>query len=380
MSFYELQGPTQWAASPTTWSTSSLDEVEACPRRWQLLRSRWGTFERFPVRQHPAAIEGQIVHEALERLTRTCGQRGNPPFGSEEFAAALVDADFFAAFARAVADWQQRLAAHPRPGPAFRLRVTSEELVNRAVRMFREQYRPYGRDGSWVVQVVTSTPTPWSALLRRKRALAEVTLTHPQLPFLGVLDRVQITDSGVEVVDFKTGQPSERHRRQLLRYALLWWRETGEAPCRVSAQYLNGAESWPVDETLLERVEAELALELTRVTDAVRGHPAVATPGPSCHACPVRARCNEGWTISEESARTDGRGDAELVALANAEHHGFVARSRTGAPVSVVYEKGLKMLLPAVSEGSVIRIVDGVWNPKCTELELKYWTEVYRVS
>ena len=124
---------------PSTWSSTSLDEVDRCPRRWQLLRSRWGDFERFPVRPYPVAIEGQIVHEALDRLTRACGQRGNPAFGTAEFSAALSDTDFFPGFARAVTEWQDRLMAHPRPGPVFRLRASGEELANRAVRMFREQ-------------------------------------------------------------------------------------------------------------------------------------------------------------------------------------------------------------------------------------------------
>jgi len=48
MSFYDLQWPTVWAAPPSTWSSTSLDEVEACPRRWQLLRSRWGDFVILP--------------------------------------------------------------------------------------------------------------------------------------------------------------------------------------------------------------------------------------------------------------------------------------------------------------------------------------------
>ncbi|MCA9639695.1 MAG: hypothetical protein KC492_03345, partial [Myxococcales bacterium] len=61
MSFYELQEPTAWAVPPSIWSSASFDEIEECPRRWQLMRSRWGDFECFPVRLHPAAIEGQIV-------------------------------------------------------------------------------------------------------------------------------------------------------------------------------------------------------------------------------------------------------------------------------------------------------------------------------
>jgi len=240
MNFYALQEPTEWADPPLTWSSTTIDDVEACPRRWQLLRSRWGEHGRFPVRRSPAAIEGQIVHEALDSLTRACGQRGNPPFGSVEFAAALSDADFFPGFARAVAEWQQRFTSHPRPGPAFRLRASGEELANRAVRMFREQYRPDGRVASVAAERATEAPADVKSLLRRKRALSEVKLTHPALPFLGILDRIQHVSDGVEIVDFKTGKPSERHHRQLQRYALLWWHGTGDAPIRLSAQYLDG--------------------------------------------------------------------------------------------------------------------------------------------
>jgi len=91
-SLYELQAPTEWAAPPEVWSSSSLDEVGACPRRWQLLRSRWGDYQRFPVRPHPAAIEGQIVHDALDRLARACGERGNPAFGTPAFTEAAAEA------------------------------------------------------------------------------------------------------------------------------------------------------------------------------------------------------------------------------------------------------------------------------------------------
>ncbi len=380
MSFYELQAPTAWADPPSTWSSTSLDDVEACPRRWQLLRSRWGDFERFPVRPHPAAIEGQIVHEALDRLTRACGQRGNPAFGSAEFAAALSDADFFSGFGRAVAEWQQRFSAHPRPGPAFRLRSSAEELTNQAVRMFREQYRPEGPVASQVAERVTEVLADVKSLLRQKRALSEVKLGHPQLPFLGILDRVQNTAEGVEVVDFKTGKPMDKHRQQLLRYALLWWRTTGDTPVRVSAQYLDGVTSWPVTSGVLEDVEADLRRKIPLFTDALSARPAVAKPGTGCHACPVRARCTAGWAVGEEAALVDGGGDAELVVKAKAGDHGFFAQSRAGAEIAVVYEAALAKLLPEHVNGQVLRVVDGVWKERRSQLEIKAWTEVFVVT
>ena len=380
MSFYELQGPTAWADPPSMWSSTSLDAVDGCPRRWQLLRSRWGDFERFPVRPYPVAIEGQIVHEALDRLTRACGQRGNPAFGTAEFSAALSDADFFPGFARAVNEWQERLMAHPRPGPAFRLRTTGEELANRAVRMFREQYKPDGQVASQTVDRATDTSADMKALLKQKCALSEVKLTHPKLPFLGILDRVQHTGEGVEVIDFKTGKPSGKHHNQLLRYALLWWRKTGDTPVRVSAQYLDGVESWPVTQGALEDVEAGLVKKLPLLTDALGAHPAVAKPGTGCHTCAVRARCAPGWVVGEEAALVDGRGDAELVVQARAGDHGFLARSRTGAEIAIVYEAPVAKLLPEHIEGQVLRVLDGVWKETRTQLELKAWTQVFVVT
>jgi hypothetical protein len=377
MSFYELQSPTAWAEPPSIWSSTSLDDVEACPRRWQLLRSRWGDFERFPVRPHPAAVEGRIIHEALDRLTRACGQRGNPAFGSAEFSAALTDANFFPGFARAVAEWQQRLTAHPRPGPPFRLRASGEELANRAVRMFREQYKPHGDVASQSAERATDTPADVRALLTQKHALSEVKLTHPKLPFLGILDRVQETRDGVEVVDFKTGKPSDKHRKQLLRYALLWWHKTGDVPVRVSAQYLQGVESWPVAQGLLEDVEADLEKKIPLLTAVLNAHPAAANPGTGCHTCAVRARCAAGWAVGEEAALVDGSGDAELVVQAKAGDHGFLARSRTGAEIAVVYELPVAKLLPEPVEGQVLRVLDGVWKEKRTQLEIKAWTEVF---
>lgn len=380
MSFYELQAPTEWTDPPSAWSSTTIDEIEACPRRWQLLRSRWGEYDRFPARPSPAAIEGQIVHGALDRLTRACGQLGNPAFGSAKFAAALADAEFFPGFTRAVAAWQERLAAHPRAGPAFRLRASAEELANRAVRMFREQYKSEGQGTSQVVERLMDARADVKSLLRQRRAVSEVKLTHPDLPFIGVLDRVHDSSQGIEIVDFKTGKPSERHRQQLQRYALLWWRTTGEAPVRITAQYLHGAESWPVTEEALRAVEADLAEWIPLLTSALRARPAAAKPGAGCHACPVRARCAVGWAVAEEAALVDGRGDAEVVVTANLGDHGFLARSRAGEEVAVVYEAAVAKLLPEHRDGQVLRILNGVWKEKRCQLEIKAWTEIFVVS
>ena len=166
----------------------------------------------------------------------------------------------------------------------------------------------------------------------------------------------------------------------MLRYALLWWRTTGDAPVRVSAQYLDGVESWPVTQGALTEVEADLAKKIPLLTYTLRSRPAAAKPGACCHTCPVRARCATGWAVGEEAALVDGRGDAELVVTAKAGDHGFLARSRAGADVAVVYEAAIAKLLPEYVNGQVLRVLDGVWGEKRTQLELKAWTQVFVVK
>lgn len=223
-------------------------------------------------------------------------------------------------------------------------------------------------------------PANMSSLLRRKRALSEVKLRHPELPFLGVLDRVQLTAAGSEIVDFKTGEPNDKHRRQLLRYALLWWRTTGDLPVQVCAQYLDGAKSWPVTEGELAEIEADLARKIPLLADLLSQHPATPSPGEGCCLCPVRARCAIGWAVGEEAALVDGRGDAELVATDKPGDHGFLARSRAGAEVAVVYEASVARLLPQHVDGRVLRVLDGVWQEKLARLEIKAWTGVFVVE
>lgn len=377
-SFYELDAPTEWAAVPELWSSTSVDDVSRCPRRWQLSRSRWGDLERFPVRSHPAAVEGQLIHEALDRLTRACGRRGNPPIGSPEFASALTEGEFFEGLSAGVDAWQKQVASHPRPGPVFKLRSTAQELANRAIRLFREQYRPgpggFGRAASSAPAKIADP----SQLLTQWGALSELRLQHPELPFMGVLDRVQLDQGGeVEIIDFKTGRASDAHEQQLLRYAVLWWRATRTAPARVHAQYLEGSRTWVVRPSDLAKVEAGLRDLLTHVAGQLTCRPAPATPGAGCRWCPVRPRCDAGWSLAEEAARAEGRGDAELTISSAAATHGVLARDAAGHEVAVVYEPAVASLLPALSPGRRVRVLDGVWRERGKEIEIKAWTEVF---
>lgn len=376
---YELAGPSRWAQPPKQFSFSSLQAIGSCPRRWQLLHSEWGSHSRFPERAHPSAIEGQIVHEALDLLSRVLGQSGRPPIGSPEFQAAVASSGFWGFFAKQANEWNSRASRHPRTGPGFVIRTPPRELANRAVRLFREQYRP------GVPRRVHPVPLPRAdagsvlARLRHAGALSEVRLEHPVLPLAGIIDLVSLEqDSGVSIVDFKTGAAKDSHRQQLLLYALLWWRVTELPPTRIEAQYLNDGWQEMVSEAELECAERKIEGEIENAVKSISHQPGPARVGPACARCPVRARCDDGWRHVESASTVLGRTvDCEVTVASGPTSTGFTGRRRDGRDLPVVYDAAVGRTMPALAIGTCLRVVDAVLATEGTAIELRAWSECY---
>jgi hypothetical protein len=60
--------------------------------------------------------------------------------------------------------------------------------------------------------------------------------------------------------------------------------------------------------------------------------------------------------------------------------HGFIARTRSGSEVAVVFEAPIAKLWPECVEGRTVRVLGGVWKEKRGQLELKAWSEVFVLS
>jgi hypothetical protein len=376
---YELMAPSRWAQPPRQFSFSSLQAVADCPRRWQLLHSEWGTHPRFPERAHPSTVEGQIVHEALDLLFRALGRVGRPPPGSAEFQAAASGCGFWDFFATRIDEWNSGAARHPRAGPGFVIRTPPRELANRAVRLFREQYRPGDRRTTRSMPEQGVEVGSVLARLRRDGALSEVRLEHPSLPLAGILDLVTLEqDSAVTVVDFKTGAAKDSHRKQLLLYAMLWWRVTGVPPARIEVQYLNHGRKEHVSRTELEQVEKEAGREIEQAVEAIARHPAPAHVAHGCAYCPVRARCDDGWPHSERPGPLAGRtADCEITVASAPTRTGFTGRRRDGRELPVVYDSAVGATLPSLGVGTRMRLVDAVPTEEGKTLEIRAWSECY---
>jgi putative RecB family exonuclease len=129
------------------------------------------------------------------------------------------------------------------------------------------------------------------------------------VPLRGIVDLVDRTPAGVRVVDHKTGRPRP-HRRwpgypdQLRVYALLWERETGEAPALAELWWSR----WGVVQRADLSAEARShTLALARrswetMNASVEQGRFAAVPGPLCPWCPLVGSCPAARRAGYEAA------------------------------------------------------------------------------
>lgn len=392
MDIYRLSGPTEWAEPPTRLSFSSLTATERCPRQWQLVHSRYGALDGFPVRPSPAAVEGQIVHAAVERLFRTLACRGLPTIGTPAFERGVADAGLRRWVAELVREHEERIARHPR-GNGFRTNSSVQQLTNTVVRLFRPAYLEASRTpGARLPLGAEPTrlgPRPVGrdvvALLAARTAVSEVRLEHPNLPFAGVIDLVWSDGGTVVVSDFKAGQTRPTHREQLVLYAILWWRTVGAAPGRLEIRYPGTVDAFALSAEQLAAEEENLRVRLAKAIGDLRAKPARHSSSDACRYCDVRQFCDPYWESLRTPAPAQRRGgdratcvDAQVTVTGVPSDTGLEAAWATGKPIPVVFEPDVARLNGPFVAGESLRVLGALVRGNAEGLEFTPRSEVFR--
>ena len=120
------------------------------------------------------------------------------------------------------------------------------------------------------------------------------------VPFRGIIDRVDQTDDGLVVTDYKSGKvPSERfstnYATQMLLYAAALTELEGHKPAKAQLLYLGqkAVEVEITDENLTEAVD-ELRTTWLAIMESCISQEFEASAGPLCGWCPFVAQCPEG--------------------------------------------------------------------------------------
>ncbi len=378
--FHRLTAPSEWMTTVEAVSFSSLRALERCPRQWQLQRSKWPGFERFPTRPHAAALEGTIAHEVLDRVFREMAFEGLPPLESGAAREVLRRIDVMGAIQRRIDDANEALEHHPRRS-ALRLPHDARSLYNRVAQLFRREYAGAERADLAPVSLAARGPRAQGdalGALRARGVLTEWPVAHPSLPVRGVIDMLRRDAAGTHIVDFKTGHVRPEYEEQLSLYALLWWRTTGDLPASMSLRHPRGRTVFAVDGPRLIAAEESLSARIAAVREDVGRTPATARAGEHCGTCDVRPFCDDYWRLSStvEAQRGAGRRSVDLeVCVPDAvEANGFVV-SQGKRRLPVVWDDDGTAVHGPFATGETLRITGAIVDGDVVKLTAT--TEVF---
>jgi putative RecB family exonuclease len=241
-------GEGQTPAAPLTLSYSSIQAYRDCPKQY------WFRYaQRLPALQSAEAVQGVILHEVLRRAGEA--RRAGEP---------LTEASLGSMHA---AVWNETRFPDQRRAATFRRSGLAQLEAFRAAGGFE---------------------APPELVEREFTAGVDGFTLH------GVIDRVDRTDSGWRIVDYKTGRPLGRSRRdlQVALYGLGAAGALGMPPAELEVVYLATGTRLALDG--VPALQAEAKRIGSEVASAIRSGRFDAQPERrKCRLCPYRLACAE---------------------------------------------------------------------------------------
>lgn len=400
--FWAVRVPSQWPSPPAEMSVSTYLDIEECPRRWALSHGSYPEIwegKGYPSKPHPAALQGLVLHYALEQVVKAF-VRLAVPFPEDESAThALREMGGYTAIVkkcieRALKNYDQN------PRMRAQIETLTRELLGQAPALrSRLQMRvarlrlPAGR-----VAKEATTEHP-SAVRGNGTALGngvypEVDVFAAEVGWKGRIDLLSISDESCVITDFKTGERKDAHKFQATVYAVLWQLDgvrnpSGRAADQLILAYENDADSVPgPSANEISAIAKDLVDKRKAVENALAAKPPKALPSESaCRYCSVRQLCEEYWKPSTlQKVVEGGRGDVEL--LVKRRHGGTSWDSEVIASTLIPAKSPVLLRLSKPADfcaGARLRILDAAIrkDPEAegepTIVTVAAWSEVYRV-
>ena len=246
---------------PTHLSPSSASLYKECPRKW-----KFRYLDRLPDPPGEPALAGTFAHRVLELLLQL-------PASERTVESA------------------RKLARQAWP-------EIERDPDFSALALTEEQAKAFRWRGWLAIEGLWKLEDPCEVEVHATEH--DISVSIDGVPFRGIIDRVDHSDAGLVIVDYKSGRaPSPRfvgeRLTQVLLYAAAMAELTGQRPVRAQLVYLGQrvVETDVNDETLGPAVQM-----LTRTWDSLLSdldsESFAASTGPLCAWCPFLANCPEG--------------------------------------------------------------------------------------
>ncbi|MBX3207422.1 MAG: PD-(D/E)XK nuclease family protein [Labilithrix sp.] len=327
--YWKVRVPVAWPAPPPEMSVSTHADIDECPRRWALGAAEYPDVwsgRGYPPRLQMGALEGNVVHLALEVITRQLTHAGVPSLDAPIATSVLKD---LGGFTHVVEECVERLlkrfANNPRAIPLMEyaqrtLRGRVPSLRARVQSMLARLRFTAGppRVPAAAGASKASTPSARSPLM--KGTHPEVELRAKSIGWKGKADLLALRDAACEITDFKTGIADEAHKFQVRVYAVLWRLDDELNPsARIADRLVLAYEGQDVEveaprEHEIGGISNDLLQRRRAAEAALTARPPPARPtAESCRYCEVRQLCDAYWAGKTQAVSDDRRfGDCEL--------------------------------------------------------------------
>lgn len=382
LTFWRSVLPESWPEAPTEMTVSTLVDIEACPRRWALGRATYsGLWSKrgYPRRLHLAAVAGSVIHLALEIVTRELVRAGCTSVMDAGAPQVMRQLGGYSALLtecidRVLSPFADNPRARHQIETATRtLRAQLPDLRARAQALLGRVRLEKGQAKRAVVGVrEKSSRTPL-----RNGTWPELELRATPIAWKGIADLLVLSDDLCEIVDFKTGEPNDKHQFQVRVYALLWNRDGELNPTRRLATALtlaypdNEVSISAPSERELDVLETEIVRRRDVALEAVKADLPEARPAPElCNYCDVRQLCDAYWDSIPEAEMSETQkatqfGDFELTIIGR---HGPLSWDAVVKSAGRI-ESGRRVLLRTsrsdleLAIGKTVRILDAFFLP-----------------
>lgn len=310
-------------------SFSTLLELEACPRRCALKSAEYPEVwehRGYPNAPHSAALEGIVVHSAIERIASALAKRGCTSVQDESALETLIELGGYTEIvSKCIVSAVRQYEGNPRAESVLEtvrrgLATRLPELRSRVQRQV-SRIHPAARIGRAISATIQYEQE--GRLQIPEGSHAEVEVRVPDLGWHGFLDLLTLSKPLCEIRDFKTGSMKEVDDFQLRIYALLWARDRELNPSGRLANKLVLSYNErdveivaPSTDCLCLLVE-ELTNRTARALATIQLRSPEARPSSEyCSCCSVRHLCDEYWKWADRDGKDQ---DSPMVRFTDIE-------------------------------------------------------------
>jgi hypothetical protein len=319
--------PGNFTGEHRIWSSSTLKEVEECPKRFALRRASFPEIwsrAGFPNRISAAQVKGIVVHEVVSMIMKSV--QNSSELAEKSVMSFLKERGGYLELLKFILE-KELLSANSNPRAELMV-----EAIKREILADLSELR--GQVQYFVKESINKLPTASSRVENEEinempsttfqilPINSEYKIVDSEFPIEGYLDLLLTNENIDHIIDYKTSKTiHDEYWDQLSLYSWLWYRSAKnlrKGDCRI--EVISGAN---LSESRVIKIEDLPAIQmnvLDRIKNAelsITGEIVAKPSMDSCKFCAVKVMCNPYWSMNENQSTEAKWSDMRIRTIGN---------------------------------------------------------------